>query len=57
MEYKTNDELMALVAKFKLEHSNRTDVELGKLVKQTFRIDQATLSEMDGVIDLLSFLV
>jgi hypothetical protein len=53
MEYKTYDELIALVAEFRLEHHNLTDEELDKLVKQFFRIDQATLREMDGVSDLI----
>ena len=54
MEYKTYDELISLVAEFRLEHRNLTDDELDKLVKQTFRIDQATLREMDGWSDLNS---
>lgn len=55
MEYKTYDELIALVAEFRLEHPNLTDDELDKLVKRTFRINQATLREMDGVSDLIQF--
>ena len=39
---------------FRLEHRNLTDYELDKLVKQTFRIDQATLRETDGVGDLIT---
>ena len=54
MEYKTYDELISLVAEFRLEHRNLTDDELDRLVKQTFRIDQATLREMDGVGDLIT---
>jgi len=42
-----------MVAEFRLEHRNLTDDELDKLVKQTFRIDQSILREMDGVDDLL----
>jgi hypothetical protein len=53
MEYKTYDELIKMVAEFRLQNRNLTDDELDKLVKQTFRIDQATLREMDGVIDLM----
>jgi hypothetical protein len=53
MEYKTYDELISLVADFRLEHRDLTDDELDKLVKQNFRIDQATLREMDGVGNLL----
>ena len=37
-----------------MEHRNLTDNELYRLVKQTFRIDQATLREMDGVGDLIT---
>lgn len=53
MKYQTYDEFLALVAEFRLEHRNLTDDELDKLVKKTFRIDQATLREMDGVGDLM----
>ena len=53
MKYQTYDELIALVAEFRLEHPNLTDDELDKLVKQTFKIDQATMREIDGVSDLL----
>jgi hypothetical protein len=52
MKYETNDKLISLVAEFRLAHHNLTDDDLNKLVKQTFRIDQATLREMDGVTDL-----
>jgi len=54
MEYKTYDEFVALVAEFRTEHSNLTD-ELDKLVNKTFKIDQATLREMDGMSDLIQF--
>jgi hypothetical protein len=43
MKYKKYDELISLVVEFRLEHRNLTDDELDKLVKRTFRIDQATL--------------
>ena len=36
-----------------MEHRNLTDDELDRLVKQTFRMDQATLRELDGVGDLM----
>ena len=54
MKYQTYDELIVLVAEFRLEHRNLTDDELDKLVKQTFKIDQATLRELDGVGDYFS---
>ena len=54
MEYKTYDELIALVAEFHLEHRNLIDEELDRLGKQTFRIDQATLRELDGVGDQIN---
>jgi hypothetical protein len=57
MKYETYDELIRMVAEFRLEHLNLTDDELDKSVKQTFKIDQATLREIDGLSDLLSFLV
>ena len=54
MKYQTYDEFLALVAEFRLKHCNLTDDELDRLVKQTFRMDQATLREMDGVGDLIT---
>jgi hypothetical protein len=54
MEYQTYDDLIKMVAEFRTKHRNLTDDELDKLVKQTFRIDQSILREMDGVDDLLS---
>ena len=53
MQYQTYDEFLALVAEFRSEHRNLTEDELDKLVKKTFKIDQATLREVDGVSDLL----
>jgi hypothetical protein len=53
MEYKTHDELISLVADFRLQHRDLTDNELDKLVKRTFKIDQATLREVDGMSDLM----
>ena len=38
---------------FRLEYRNLTDDELDRLVKQTFRIDQATLREMDRVKEIV----
>ena len=54
MKYQTYDDLIQMVAEFRLEHRNLTDDELDKLVRQTFRIDQATLREMDGVGDIIN---
>ena len=51
MKYKTYDELISLVAKFRSEHGNLTVDELDRLVRRTFRIDRATLRELDGVSD------
>ena len=53
VKYKTYDELMSLVAEFRLEHRNLTEDELDKSVKQTFKIDRATLRELEGVSDLI----
>ena len=50
MEYQTYDEFVALVAEFRLVHRNLTDDELDKLIKKTFKIDRATLRDMDGEI-------
>jgi hypothetical protein len=54
MEYDSYNELVALVAEFRLEHRNLTDEDLDKLVKKTFKIDQATLRETDGMSDLMN---
>ena len=54
MKYTTYNELIKLVTEFGLAHRNLTDDELDRLVKQTFRIDQATLRELDGVGDLIN---
>ena len=51
MEYQTYDELIALVAEFRLEHRDLTDNELDNLVKKTLKVDQATLREIDGMSD------
>jgi len=51
IEYKTYDELIRLVAEFRLQHIDLSNDELDRLVKQTFRIDQAILREMDGWVD------
>ena len=51
VEYQTYDELIALVAEFRLEHRDLTDNELDNLVKKTLKVDQATLREIDGMSD------
>ncbi len=37
MEYQTYDELIALVAEFRLEHRNLTDEELGQVSQADFQ--------------------
>jgi len=56
MKYQTYDELIKMVAEFRSEHRNLTDDELDKLVKHTFKIDQATLRELEGVSDLIQYI-
>ena len=53
MKYQTYDELIALVADVRLKHKDLSDDELDKLVKKTFKIDQTTFREIDGVSDLI----
>ena len=36
-----------------MENRNLTDEDLDKSVKQTFKIDQATLREVDGVKEIM----
>ena len=57
MQYKTYDELIKMVAEFRLQHIDLSNDELDKLVRQTFGIDQAILREMDGVGDLSHFFI
>ena len=54
MGHHTYDDLIALVAEFRTKHRNLTGEDLDKLVKQTFKIDRATLREIDGVSDLMN---
>tara|TARA_B110000091_G_scaffold61358_1_gene67426 strand:- start:5673 stop:5909 length:237 start_codon:yes stop_codon:yes gene_type:complete len=54
MKHKTYDELIKMVVEFRLEHHNLTDDKLDKLVLRTFKIDRATLRDIDGVTDLIS---
>ena len=53
IEYKTYDELISLVAEFRLQHKDLSDEERDRLLLKTFKIDRTTLREMDGVGDLL----
>jgi|MDSY01.1.fsa_nt_gb hypothetical protein len=55
MKYETYDELIRMVAEFRLEHRNLTDEDLDKLGKKTLKIDRATLRELDGVGNLVTF--
>ena len=51
------DELITLVAEFQLQHKDLSDEERDRLIRHTFKIDRGTLREIDGISDLLSFLV
>ena len=53
MKYQTYDELIALVTDVRLKNKDLSDNELEKLVKKTFKIDQATFREIDGVSELI----
>lgn len=56
VKYKTYDDLISLITEFRSEHRNLTGEELDKLIKKTFRIDQGTLRELDGVSDLIQYI-
>jgi len=56
MKYETYDDLIKMVADFCSEHRNLTGEELDKLIKKTFRIDQGTLRELEGVSDLIQYI-
>ena len=55
VKYKTYNELIVLVAEFRLEHRNLTDKELTRLVLRTFKINRAILRDIDGVTDNMNF--
>ena len=55
MKYETYDELIRMVAEFRLEHPNLTDDERDRLIRHTFKIDRGTLREIDGVSDQIHF--
>ena len=55
--FSTYDELIRMVAEFRLQHKDLSDEERDRLIRHTFNIDRATLREIDGISDLLSFLV
>ena len=57
MKYQTYDELIALIVEFRLQHKDLSDEERDRLIRHTFKIDRGTLREIDGISDLLSFLV
>ena len=54
MKYETYDELIRMVAEFRLQHKDLSDEERDRLIRHTFNIDRATLREIDGMSDLLS---
>ena len=56
IEYQTYDDLIKMVAEFRLEHRNLTDEDLDKLINQTFKIDRATLRELEGVSELIQYI-
>jgi len=47
------DDLIAMVNEFKDNHRNLPTEELNRLVLRTFKIDRATLRDLDGVTDLI----
>ena len=55
--FSTYDELIRMVAEFRLQHKDLSDEERDRLIRHTFKIDRGTLREIDGISDLLSFLV
>ena len=55
MKYNSYDELIALITNFRLEHKHLPALELNKLIKKTFRINELVLLEIDGICDLTQF--
>ena len=53
-DIETYDDLIERVRTFREEHSELPTEDQDRLLLKTFKIDRATLREMDGVTDLLS---
>ena len=43
MDYNTYEELIKMIEEFRLEHRDLNEDELDKLVKKTFKINEATM--------------
>jgi hypothetical protein len=57
IEYKTYDELISLVAEFRLQHKDLSDEDQDRLLLKTFKIDRATLRDISGTTDLINHLI
>jgi hypothetical protein len=55
MKYKTYDQLVTMVRKLRTNLSELNREEQDKIVRRTFKIDQATIREIDGTTDLINF--
>ena len=55
MKYKTYDQLVTMVRKLRKNLSELNREEQDKIVRRTFKIDQATIREIDGTTDLINF--
>ena len=54
IEYKTYDELISLVAEFRLQHKDLSDEDQDRLLLKTFKIDRATLRDISGTTDQIN---
>ena len=48
MQKTHQNELIKLIREFRTKHQNKTNDEVNRLIKKTFKINQATLREIDG---------
>jgi hypothetical protein len=55
MKYKTYDQLVTMVRKLRKNLSELNREEQDKIVRRTFKIDQATIREIDGTTDQINF--
>ena len=55
MKYKTYDQLVTMVRKLRTNLSELNREEQDKIVRRTFKIDQATIREIDGTTDQINF--
>ncbi len=57
IQYQTYDELITLVAEFRLQHKDLSDEDQDRLLLKIFKIDRPTLRDISGTTDLINHLI